>query len=264
MIFRHLLVILWVWLIIPSLSYSKETLHIAVASNFAPTLKRIAKHYQALTPNTPKLRFIIGSSGKHYAQIIHGAPYDLFFSADKKKPQALIQKGIISQQQVLTYATGRLVLWSNLLNTESIPIQQQFTQLPTQANHHSQPTVTIANPRLAPYGLAAQQTLLHLGLWNDIQRHLVLGENINQSFHFVSTKAITYGFIAYSQWLSLPPEKKIPQSHWLIPEHYHAPITQQVAVIKTSTASTTLIQFMLTDAMQQLIRQHGYNTNYNK
>ncbi len=146
-------------------------LKIAVASNFSTPLKYLAQQFA--TQNQQKILVITASSGKLYAQIINGAPYDAFFSADKKRPQLLEQQGHTVADSRFTYAYGQLILWSpapDLINHSSdILFSNQFSH------------IAIANPRLAPYGHAAQEVLEALGLWQTLKSRTIRGENIAQT-----------------------------------------------------------------------------------
>jgi molybdate transport system substrate-binding protein len=250
----------WLFLWLSLSSEANTNLKIAVASNFAPTMKAIVEHYHQKYFNNPQIKkpvLIIGSSGKHFAQIINGAPYDLFFSADQNKPQSLVAKGIISKTQTLTYAIGKLVLWKKT-STSNASILQQLTQ----QLQEKEPILTIANPKLAPYGLAAKQTLTKLKLWKKYHKKIILGENISQSFHFTNLGAVPYGFIAYSQWLHLQESDNSNEkaNHWLVPQHYYSPIKQEAAILKISPASQHFIRYFQSPEIKRLINQHGYQT----
>lgn len=217
---------------------------VAVASNFLQTL-------HALTPvfkNEYGHDLIISSasSGKLYAQIQHGAPFDVFLSADSDKPTLLAQKGFA--REPFTYAIGRLVLWCP--NQCELPLTTlqtiDFTKM------------AIANPRLAPYGLAAEQTLQRLTLKQATQPHWVMGENISQTYRFIESGNAPLGFIARAQ---VQGELNTTQ-HWLVPDTYHQPIKQDGILLSRAAdnlAAQDFIRFIQSATAQGIIRQHGYD-----
>jgi len=151
-------------------------IRVAVASNFSNAMLTIVKQFESVSDHKVILSF--GSTGKHYSQIIHGAPFDIFFAADTHRPERLEKKGIAIPDSRFTYAIGKLVLWSPvdhyLDSSARILKQGEFRYL------------AIANPKLAPYGLAAQEVLQALKLWTKLQQRLVRGENISQTLQKVS------------------------------------------------------------------------------
>ena len=170
-----------------------EEVRVAVASNFLSTMKILTSNFEHDTNH--RIIIISGSSGKLYAQIQHGAPFDVFFSADQHRPRLLEKEGVAIKGSRFPYAVGRLTLWSpetNFIHTDgkTALTQQSFAHL------------AIANPKTAPYGRAAEQTLRSLGLWERIKPRLVYGENIAQTFQFVSSQNAELGFVAHSQVLN--------------------------------------------------------------
>ena len=160
-----------------------DEIKIAVASNFYPTMKEIIKQFESDAIDSfvdVKIILIPGSSGKHYAQIINGAPFDLFFSADTLRPSQLAQKEVFNNSSRFTYALGRLVLWSP--NNSFIDSEGQILY------DNGFRFLAIANPKISPYGLAAKETLVSMKLWQDMNQKLVRGENIAQTFQFVSSR----------------------------------------------------------------------------
>lgn len=223
-----------------------KELHVAVAANFASTMQIIASTFESRTGH--KLKISSGSSGKLYAQIRHGAPFDLFFAADTLRPELLEQQQLAIAGSRFTYAIGQLVLWSR----EPDLIDSQGEVLGTRRFRH----LAIANPKLAPYGAAARSVLEHKGMWQPLQGRLVRGESITQTFQFVQTGNAELGFIALSQ-LGINPAT-ISGSYWLIPSQLYPPIEQQVVVLRDSIASREFIQFFRSDEIRSLIRSHGY------
>ena len=156
-------------------------IRIAVASNFYSTMQEIIVQFELENTDTSRANKIVlipGSSGKHFAQIINGAPFDLFFSADKIRPTLLEEQGAIREQSRFTYALGRLALWSP---------RSPFIDLEGEVLFDEDfRFIAIANPKIAPYGESAEQTLRKLKLWEIMQPNLVRGENIAQTFQFLS------------------------------------------------------------------------------
>lgn len=234
-------------LLLPALTCA-DTLQIAVASNFADALRDIAGRFQQDTGH--EVRISVGSSGRHFAQIRNGAPFDLFFSADEKRPRLLEAAGIGVPGSRFTYATGRLVLWSPRAEPVDRPVQA--------LSRNDSTRLAIANPRLAPYGLAAKQTLQHLGLWDSWQGRLVRGENIAQTYHFVHSGNAALGLVALSQ---VERPGHVPAgSRWLVPENYHQPIRQQAIQLKESDSAARFLRFVASTPVRKLIAQYGYGT----
>ncbi|MDY6825515.1 MAG: molybdate ABC transporter substrate-binding protein [Thermodesulfobacteriota bacterium] len=225
-----------------------EEIHVAVASNFTEAIKKIAEHYEAATGNTVILAF--GSTGKHYAQIKNGAPFDAFFAADVKRPELLEQEGIAKQGSRFTYAIGRLALWSakpGLVDASGKVLHTgKFRYL------------AIANPRLAPYGLAAKQVLQARGIWKPLQGRIVKGENVSQTYQFITSGNAALGFIAYAQIKS--PGRAIQGSYWLVPQSLHDSIEQQAVLLKNNQTARDFLKFARSDAALAIIHGFGYNT----
>ncbi|MBL7003676.1 MAG: molybdate ABC transporter substrate-binding protein, partial [Gammaproteobacteria bacterium] len=221
----------------------------AVASNFAPSMKQIAQQFEQQTGH--KVIISIGSTGKHYAQIQHGAPFDVFFAADSKRPLLLEQSGVAIKGSRYTYAVGKLLLWSPQLglvdNQGSILSQGDYQFL------------SIANPKLAPYGQAAKETLIQLGLWKGLKAKMVRGENIGHAFQYVKSGSAQLGFIAESQVTQ--PGQAIKGSFWRVPETAYQPILQQAVRLTQSSVAKEFLAFTKTADIMKLIRQFGYQTS---
>ncbi len=221
-------------------------IQVAVASNFSEPLKNLARQFEQQTNH--KIIVISGSSGKLYAQIIHGAPYDAFFSADRRRPKLLEQNNQALKNSRFTYAIGKLILWSpdpKLIHHSS---EVLFT--------HSFEHIAMANPRLAPYGLAAKQVVQKLGLWNSLKNKTVRGENIAQAFQFVKSGNTPLGFVARSQVVT--PSRPLTGSLWEIPDSYYAPIQQQAVQLKDNPASYKFLAFVQSKAAHKIIQSYGY------
>ena len=188
-----------------------DEIKIAVSSNFYPTMKEIIKQFELDAIDSfveTKIILIPGSSGKHYAQIINGAPFDLFFSADTLRPAQLEQKEVFNNSSRFTYALGKLVLWSP--NNSFIDSEGQILY------DNDFRFLAIANPKISPYGLAAKETLVSMKLWQDMNQKLVRGENIAQTFQFVSSRNSEIGFVSFSQIRN--PNNNMKGFFWEVPQ----------------------------------------------
>jgi molybdate transport system substrate-binding protein len=200
-----------VWLLaLPQVVWSGEV-YVAVASNFLNPLKEIATRYKQDTGD--RLILVSGSTGKLYAQVRHGAPFDVLLAADSKRPALLEREGVGVVGTRFTYAVGALVLWS--LEPGRVRGEESLAQM-------SKGKLAIANPKTAPYGRAARQVLESLGFWKKLQPFLVRGENIAQTLQFVATGNATLGFVAKSQVED--PRFKFQGSRWEVPVDMHDPI----------------------------------------
>jgi molybdenum ABC transporter molybdate-binding protein len=220
-----------------------EQVTVAVAANFVLPMKNLAIDFEQQSEHQVKL--VSGSSGRFFAQISHGAPFDLFLSADSDKPKRLVDSGLASSTGVFTYAIGRLVLWSadasREINEASLSIDD-FDHL------------AIANAKLAPYGIAAKEVLKTIGLENKTRSKWVVGENISQTYQFVASQNAEYGFIAASQWQATGPG-------WLVPESYHQPIQQDGVILtraKENKAALELVEYLQSPAAAVIIQAYGY------
>jgi len=225
-----------------------QTIQVAVASNFMAVLTRIARQFEQETANT--VTIVSGSTGKHYAQISHGAPYDIFLAADTWRPQRLEADGRIVAGSRFTYAIGKLVLWSPVKDF----VDKQGRVLNKKNFHH----LAMASPKLAPYGRAAQQVLQALGSTDSVQTKIVYGQNIGQTFQFVKSGAAELGFVARSQLKQS--EQVIQGSYWLVPQTLYQPIKQQAVLLKASTAAEDFMAYLKTDKVLKIILHSGYGT----
>ncbi len=239
--------ILFLCVLLATKSLQAETLRIAVAANFTEVSKELAARFTQLSGHQTRLSY--GSSGKLYAQIVHGAPYDVFLAADEMRPLQLVKQGLALETSRFTYARGRLVLWSAQSNL--------FKDGETMLRGGNFQRLAIANPMTAPYGLAAQQVLQHLGLWQKLAARRVQGDSISQTFQFTATGNAELGLVALSQIRAWPK----PGTLWLVPEQYYRPLSQQAVLLKrgeNSVAARAFMQFLQSGAVKQLIRAHGY------
>ncbi len=249
-LFPRISVTLWLLLyfISPRLVIA-ESLTIAVASNFADTAKHLVEEFEMNSDHDAQL--ILGSSGRFFAQISNGAPFDIFLSADREKPAALMEAGLARPESRFTYAIGRLALWSR----DEMLVSGDGSVLQTD----SFKKVAIANPRLAPYGKAAREVLNEYGLYNELSARLVQGENIAQAFQFVFTGNAELGFVSLSQVMK--GGALASGSAWIIPENLHLPIRQDAVILTnavSANATEAFMNFMKTPRSRAIIASYGY------
>lgn len=229
---------------------SAEEVRIAVAANFQSTLSEIATHFEKSSGHTTLISS--GSSGKLYAQIKHGAPFDVFFSADAIRPRLIEEEGLAMPGSRFTYAVGRLTLWSpdpDMLKNDG----------PTALSNGRFEHLAIANPKTAPYGTAAQKTLVALGLWNHVKDRIVQGENIGQTFHFVFSQNAQLGFVARAQVMD--PKVKGSGSRWDVPENLHEPLSQQAVLLihgKQNEAAKAFLDYFKGPKARTIMERFGY------
>lgn len=228
-------------------------LHVAVAANFLGPLQQLTPVYEKASGN--KLLPSAGATGALYAQIQQGAPFDVFLSADRERPQQLETEGLAVAGTRFTYATGRLVLWSpqaGALGSDGAAFLKGG----------SYRFLAIANPKTAPYGLAAQQVLQKLQLWDALneQKKLVTGESIAQTRQFAATGNADAAFVAASQVIK--PDGSFDGSSWLPPAELYESIDQDAVLLKRSTEQAAARHFLLwlkSDAAAlKIIRAAGY------
>lgn len=236
-----------VFSIIP-VQLSAETLNVAVASNFVAAAEAIKAAFEQGSEH--KVRIISGSSGKHYAQILSGAPFDVFLSADQQRPQRLVEEGHALAGSLKTYALGQLMLWSA---NKELELNKEYL-----LNTNGYRSIAIPNPRLAPYGQAAVELLSALSLYEGLnkQLQLVTGENVAQVFQFAFSRNADLALAAYSQTLS--PDVKGLGSYWLIPDKYHQAIKQDMVLLKDSAASREFAEFLSSELVETILLNSGY------
>ncbi|WDE08874.1 molybdate ABC transporter substrate-binding protein [Thalassomonas viridans] len=228
-----------------------EVIHVAAASNFTAPMKELVSQFEQSTGH--KVRLSFGSSGKFFAQIRHGAPFQVFFSADQAKPKALEQAGYTVMHSRFTYAVGALALWSakpGFIDPNTNPLKQgKFNKL------------ALANPRLAPYGAAAVEVLENLALVAATRGKWVQGENIAQTYQFTGSGNADIGFVSLSQILQNGKVKL--GSAWIVPENLYSPIRQDAVLLKkgkNSEAAQALLRFVKSDRAREIIGLYGYKT----
>ena len=222
---------------------------VAVAANFAGPMEKLAAEFQRDTGH--KAVVATGATGKFYAQIRNGAPFEVLLAADDDTPARLETEGHVAAGSRFTYAVGRLVLWS----ARGGVVDAGGNVLKTGSYQH----LAIANPKTAPYGAAAVATLQKLGLYESVQSRIVQGENIAQAWQFASTGNAELGFVAQAQvWRD---GKFTSGSGWIVPATMHAPIRQDAALLAKGAgnpAARALLQYLRTDKAKALIRSFGY------
>ncbi len=238
-----------------------EHINIAVASNFAAPIKQLVKQYEQ--QHDIDIKVSLGSSGKLLAQIQHGAPFQLFLSADQQKPQRLIASGDADGASRVTYARGQLALWNaSPASGQQRSTEQLQTQLQAQLQQGDFNKLAIANPRLAPYGLAAQQVLQSMNLWDSTRDKRVMGENIGQTWQFAASGNAQLGFVALSQIQQ--PDKPSSGSVWVVPPALYSPILQDAVVLSRQgtdaqrQAARDFLGFLMSADVQQQLAQYGY------
>lgn len=234
----------------PALSLADEPLTIAVASNFVSAAEEVISEFTKAT-GIP-VRLSSGSTGKLYAQIVNGAPYDIFLAADRRRPALLEEQGHTIAGTRRTYAIGSLVLWSA---DDSLQGQDCRVILSERAYKH----LAIANPATAPYGLAAKEFLISVHLWDEVSERVVFGESISQTLQFVATRNATLGLVATSQLN----EDLLRKStcYWKVPTTLHSAITQQAVAIdrsRNSNRSMQFLRFLHGPEAAEVLRRRGY------
>lgn len=219
---------------------------VAVAANFTEPAKEIAARFKTKTGHDANLSF--GSSGQFYTQIANGAPFEVFLSADAERPTKAEADGLAVPGSRFTYAVGRLVLYSKtpgLVDAKGAVLKSgKFNKL------------SIADPKTAPYGVAAVETMKKLGLSEALAPKLVQGTSITQAYQFVDTGAAELGFVALSQVVTVK-----GGSRWLVPTADHTPIDQQAVLLKTGAANPgagAFLAFLKGAEAKAIIRKYGY------
>jgi len=229
---------------------SADEVQVAVAANFTAPMQVIAAVFEKDTGHKAQLAF--GSSGKFYAQIKNGAPFQVLLSADGEIPAKLEREGAAVPGTRFTYAIGKLALWSA---TEGM-VDDKGEILKKGSYAH----LAIANPKLAPYGAAAIETLKNLGVLEAVQAKFVQGENIAQTYQFVDSGNAELGFVALSQITK--DGKLIKGSAWIVPSKLHAPIRQDAVILTTgkdNPAAGALMNFLKSAKAKGIIRAYGYD-----
>ena len=254
---------------------SVDTLNVAVAANFAKPLQFFANQFSQITGI--ETRITVSSSGTLYAQLQHGAQFDVFLSADRQRPIALAESRVVHTENVVDYAQGQLAF---------VYRTSDFTQVPDALSElvlsaMSMGKVAMANPKLAPYGDAAKDVLNALNLYNDMQTHRVTGKNVLQTYQFFTTNNVSGAFVAYSLTPVVMQEQDKNIGTFLVPSSLHKPIVQSLAInsrvkaqlvpnrfneqpfnksdaLMRVSASNLFVQYLLSDKVQAQLNNWGY------
>lgn len=249
MLFFNRKVLFTLTLLLISKGALAEQVMIAVAGNFFKPLKVIAAEFERQSGH--KALLSVGSTGKLYAQIVNGAPFEIFIAADQTRPKKLVEQHLAVIDTQFTYAQGKLVLWSKDKN--QIDIQGKILQSKDLIH------LAIVNPKIAPYGEAAVDVLKNIGVYQQLKPKLVLGQNLGQSFQQISSGAVKQGIIALSQVITNG--KLISGSTWIIPESLYSPIQQDAILLnkgKENPAAIAFLTFLKSPTSQALIKAYGY------
>lgn len=223
--------------------------HVAVATNFAGPMTSLAIAFERESGHRALVS--LGATGQLYAQIRQGAPYEVLLSADSSTPSKLAREGDAIATTQRTYAIGRLVLWSR--ETDTVDAKGEVLR------DGDFRRLAIANPKLAPYGAAAMQTLNALGLRKRLQAKIVAGANLNQAFQFVASDNAELGFVAMSQVMQ---EGRLRSgSAWIVPTHLHEPIKQDVILLakgQYNPAALALLRYLDSKRAREIIQRYGY------
>ncbi|MBC6609923.1 molybdate ABC transporter substrate-binding protein [Hymenobacter sp. BT507] len=233
----------------PPLPAAPAPLTIAAASDLQYVMDSLLVLYRRQQPRQ-QVKVVYGSSGKFYQQLSHGAPFDMFFSADKSYPLKLQQQGLTASAPQ-RYATGRLVVWSKKLD----PRKQGMNALLNPAIHK----IAMANPAHAPYGQKAQEALQHYNLYDKLKPRLVLGENISQTAQYATTGAADVGILALS--LARSPQLRRQGHYYLIPADAHTPLEQAYVVMKRAAgnpAAASFTAFISGASAKAALKRYGF------
>jgi molybdate transport system substrate-binding protein len=242
---------LLVCLAVPS-AFAGDAL-IAVATNFSEVMERLESDFEKTGDHT--LTVTTGSTGKLYAQIRNGAPFDVLLAADQRRPELLEEESRAVGGSCFTYAVGRLTLWSP--DVKRVSADGSAT---LRAGAFRK--LAIANPDLAPYGAAARETLTVLGHFDKLHARIVRGENVGQAHALVATGNADLGFVALSYVLS--PRNKHTGSRWDVPQELYTPIRQDAVLLKhgaANPAARAFLVFLRTDAARAIIEDFGYGVD---
>jgi len=250
----HVKTSLCICLALFSLPIKADEVQVAVASNFTAPMQQIASGFEKSSGH--KVQLVFGATGKLYAQIKNGVPFEVFLSADDKIPVKLENENEAVKGSHFTYATGKLVLWSATAKR----VDDKGTVLKAGNFKH----LAIADPETAPYGVAAQQSLQALGLLDATKEKFVFGENITQTYQFVASGNAELGFLALSQVITpnVGGEAKINSgSAWIVPSSLYSPLHQDAVLLnraKDKPAAKALLEYLKSQTARDIIRSYGY------
>jgi molybdate transport system substrate-binding protein len=225
-----------------------DEVQVAVAANFTAPIQKIAPDFEKDTGH--KIVASFGATGKFYAQIKNGAPFEILLAADDETPTKLVGENAAVAGTQFTYAIGKLVLWS----AKEAIVDPEGDVLKKGGFDH----IALANPKLAPYGAAAVETMKTLGVYDALQPKVVTAENIGQTYQFVSSGNALVGFVALSQVLK---DGKIEGSAWIVPAKYYTQIRQDAVILekgKGKPAAEALMKYLKGDKAKAVIKSYGY------
>jgi len=225
-----------------------DEVSVAVAANFTAPMQKIAVEFEKDTGH--KVATSFGATGKFYAQIKNGAPFEVLLAADDETPAKLVKESAAVPGSQFTYAIGKLVLWS----AKPAIVDEAGTVLKNASFDH----LAVANPKVAPYGAAAVETLKALGVYDTLQPKIVTGESIAQTHQFVSSGNALLGFVALAQVLK---DGKIAGSAWVVPARLYTPIRQDGVILdkgKGKPAPEALLKYLKADKAKAIIQSFGY------
>jgi len=228
-----------------------DTINAAVAANFTKTIEEIGVAFKAKTGH--EVKFAFGPTGKLYAQIKNGAPFDLFFAADTEKPEMLVKEGLTKPDSYFVYARGVLALYS-----PTLPVKADYKEVLSKAEFNH---LSIANPKTAPYGVAAEEVLGKLGVYDTVKPKIVNGESIAHAFQYVQTGNAQLGFVAMSQLVDPQSPAYQKGEYWLPPQDMYDPIDQAAVILKRGENNPVAQQFMdflRSDEGRKVIERYGY------
>jgi molybdate transport system substrate-binding protein len=229
-------------------SVHADQISVAVASNFSAPMQQIAAAFEKETGH--KLQVSFGATGKFYAQIKNGAPFEVLLSADDQTPARLVKENAAVAHSQFTYATGKLVLWS----AKPAVVDGAGAVLKSGRFDH----LALANPKLAPYGAAAVEVMKALGVYDPVLPKIVTGESIAQTHQFIRTGNALLGFVALSQVLK---DGKMEGSAWIVPATLYAPIRQDALILEKGRgkpAAEALMTYLKSQQARAVIQSFGY------
>jgi molybdate transport system substrate-binding protein len=232
---------------------SRETLHIAAAADLQFVMQELITQFKQDHPQW-NIEVSYGSSGQFYAQLMNRAPFDIFFSADMRYPRALAEAGYADINELFPYAVGRIVVWA----LKDTPIDLADLEIKALL-HPAAAKVAIANPRHAPYGVAAEEAMRNLGLYDEVAPRLVFGENIAQAAQFIESGAADIGIIALS--LAIAPALAEQGVYWEIPLEYFPRMDQAGIILPWAhprEAADAFRAYVLSDTGRAVLRAYGF------
>lgn len=227
-----------------------EVVTVGAASNFAAPVRELGARFESGTGHA--VRISSASTGKLYAQIKNGAPFDVLLAADAERPERLLKSGDAVAGSRFTYAIGRLVVWSRDPRLSGASCRDALAR--DDLGH-----LAIANPETAPYGAAARESLIALGLWDRVRTRVVTGENIAQTLHFVASGNASLGFVAAAQLTAA--ELPDASCSWDVPGELHRPIEQQAVLLRRAAhnpVARRFLEFLKSEAGRAIVARHGY------